>query len=313
MLHREHRFLLLNGGTDSVLETQLGVPVMRKLVPVISCVVATALAGCSIHPIPYDVPGYRTIDIVRKIRCEAKRALDRLAPTDPRDLAVYDAMTIGYKFTFTITENNKLGASADVQWPLSKGTFTLGIAGAVDKERLGIRDFTFIDTFKEARKESVCTLEATGPNYIYPITGFIGLDEVIYTFQELQSIGLGELPPWMRKEPLPPRRVPYAGKQPKKGDKASSGEKGTAEFVETFDFTTTISGGLSPKVELKAIGTGPSLVKASGDLSGKRMDKHTLIVTLAPNYSAALASLYSQDVVTRLRRIESFTRFVPIQ
>jgi hypothetical protein len=222
-------------------------------------------------------------------------------------------MTIGYKFTFTITENNKLGGGGDVQWPLSTGTLTLGISAGVDKERLGIRDFTFVDSFKEARKESACSLEATGPDYTYPITGIIGLDEVIYTFQELQSIGLGELPPWERRDPLPPRHRSFLDKKPKRAEKAEPSKKGTAEFVETFEFTTTISGGLSPKVELKALGSGPSLTKASADLSGQRIDKHSLIVTLAPNYSAALASLYSQDVITRWRRIESFTRSVPLQ
>jgi hypothetical protein len=52
---------------------------------------------------------------------------------------------------------------------------------------------------------------------------------------------------------------------------------------------------------------------ANADLSGKRIDKHAVIVTLAPNYTAALAALFSQDVNTRLRRIENFTRLVPVQ
>ena len=276
---------------------------------------AAALAACSIHPVPFDVPGYRTIDIVKRIRCEAKQALDKFAQEDAFKRRIYDNMTIGYKFTFTITENNNLGAKANLFMPISNGTFTLGINGGSERERVGIRDFTFVDNFREARDEQVCNLGANGnkdrnrENFAYPITGRIGLEEVIRTYLELQTIGLGKLPPVVFK--LPPRD-PELRKLAKKQDRKAPATA-TAEFVETFEFATTISAGASPKVELKPIGSGLSLTQASGDLSGSRTDRHAVIVTLAPNYTDALVTLNSQDISTRLRRIENLTRNVPIQ
>jgi hypothetical protein len=34
---------------------------------------------------------------------------------------------------------------------------------------------------------------------------------------------------------------------------------------------------------------------------------------LAPNYNAALVTLYNQDITSKLRRIENAIRFVPLQ
>ena len=280
---------------------------------VVAC--AAALAACSIHPVPFDVPGYRTIDIVKRIRCEAKQALDKFAQDDEFKRRIYDNMTIGYKFTFTITENNNLGAKANFQLPISHGTFSFGVNGNSERERVGIRDFTFVDSFREARDEKVCDLHTNArvdpnkENFAYPITGRIGLEEVFRTYLELQSIGLGKLPPVVFK--LPPRD-PTLRKLAKKQDRGAPAPA-TAEFVETFEFTTTISAGASPKVELKPLGSGLSLTQASGDLSGSRTDRHAVIVTLAPNYTAALVTLNSQDIGTRLRRIENLTRMIPIQ
>ena len=281
---------------------------MRKTNYLILAVAGAAL-GCTIHPIPFDAPGYRTIDIVKQIRCETKRALDKFAQNEEFKRKLYDNMTVGYKFTFTVTENNNAGAKANLQAPVSHGVFSFGISAGADRERLGIRDFTFVDKFKEARAESACAGTGVAPeNFSYPITGRIGLEEVIRTYLELQSIGLGDLPAVVFQ--LPPRD-PELRKLAKKQAKATP--SATAEFVETFEFATTIKGGLSPKIELKPVGTGLSLSQASADLSASRSDRHAVIITLAPNYTAALITLNNQDISTRLRRIENFTRFVPVQ
>ena len=279
---------------------------MRGICWLLLCTTCLGFFGCTIHPIPYDVPGYRTIDIVKKIRCEAQRALAKFLPEDAKRLAVYDEMSIAYQFTFTITENNKLGADASFKMPVSTGTFTLGISSGVEKERLGQREFTFVDKFKEARQQSVCVLEATGPDYKYPITGTIGLEEVIKTYLELQAVGLGDRPGIVFDTrggtALAARARGAAQKQ----------DKGTVDFAETFEFTTTIRGSASPKVELKPVGSGLALASASGSLSVDRTDKHALLITLSPNYTTALLSIYNQNVNQRLRRIENSTRLTPL-
>jgi hypothetical protein len=271
---------------------------MRKTAPWLCCGLLVGISGCTIHPIPYDVPGYRTLDIVKQIRCEAKRAVDKYYPKKPGALSVaqqralYEKMNIGYKFTFTITENNKVGAGAGFRLPLSNGTFTLGIAGGSDRQRLGERDFTIINSFKSAMDEKACTIEAKGENSTYPITGVIGLEEVIRTFLELQALGIGKLPPVDFGAAPPP-----AAAKPKKKETADGK---TEEFVETFEFTTTIRGSLNPEVELRPVGSGFALGDAVGTLSADRTDKHSVVITLAPNYDAAKLTLNNQY----LRKIE---------
>ena len=282
---------------------------MRAICSWVLCA-SIGVSGCTIHPIPFDVPGYRTIDIVKKIRCETKRALDKFSQDEELKRRIYDRMSIGYHFTFTITENNKVGAGAGFALPVTHGTFTLGVNGSADRQRLGERDFTLIDTFKEAREDKVCSIEATGENYAYPITGVIGLEEVIRTFLELQGLGLGQLPPVDFKLPPRVRGLREQRKAAKKGDKA---EGKTTEFVETFEFTTTIRASINPAIELKPVGRSFRLVDASASLSGDRTDKHSVVITLAPNYTAALVALDSQNINAKLRRIENAVRFVPLE
>jgi hypothetical protein len=193
---------------------------MRILHPI--CIAALGLSACSIHPIPFDVPGYRTVDIVRKIRCEAAKAIDLHvvqafnSKSDKKTLEQYLRTAIVYRFTFTITESNNAGAAAGFKLPLTHGTFTLGLGGGAERERSGTRDLTVTDTFGETleeiyevgpdsvkgadgkmrpvlhleREPKACAQEAKGENWIHPITGRIGLDESIRTFVGLSRLQL---------------------------------------------------------------------------------------------------------------------------
>jgi hypothetical protein len=286
------------------------------------------MSGCSIHPIPYDVPGYNTIDIVKKIRCETAKAIDQhivygMAGQE-EEQRKYASAVIVYHFTFTITENNKADASADFKLPLTSGTFSFGIGGGTEKERAGERDFTVTDTFAEVleeiyeigeqkmpdgkkkkvllRKRKDCTQEAKRENWIYPIAGRIGIEETIRTFVGLHKLHLldtkgsqYDFPDAAAQAPVrpPPQTAPrsfpgqysyFAKKAPGKAAptkaKKAKEEGNAEEFSDEILFTTTISGNLSPKVELKPTGSGLRLTGADATLSGKREDKHKLILTL---------------------------------
>src|SRR3972149_11826331 len=87
-----------------------------------SCLVAVmgaGLLGCSTHPLPQDVARVSVVDIVRRIRCEAKEgledALQRAAAQGASRRAhverIRDLSKIGYEFRFEISEDNKAGAS----------------------------------------------------------------------------------------------------------------------------------------------------------------------------------------------------------
>lgn len=65
------------------------------------CVFCALTFGCSTHPLQEDVTGVSTVDIVHKVRCEAKAAIARYDR-----LSEFDKAAIAYNFTFAVTENN---------------------------------------------------------------------------------------------------------------------------------------------------------------------------------------------------------------
>src|SRR6476620_1817296 len=78
-------------------------------------IVACGLLGCSIHPLPQDVSSVSTVDIVKKIRCEAKEgfeaALEKAASQGALSTKhvekIASVTTIGFDFRFVMAEDNK--------------------------------------------------------------------------------------------------------------------------------------------------------------------------------------------------------------
>src|SRR5258708_5133630 len=86
-------------------------------------VLSPLLIGCSIHPLPDDVSRKSTYDIVEKIRCEAKAAVDKYGRG-------FNDASIVYSFTFNINEVDDASAGLTLLDPFKSGTFTLtGNAG----------------------------------------------------------------------------------------------------------------------------------------------------------------------------------------
>jgi hypothetical protein len=267
---------------------------MRRLFLVFSCL---ALLGCSIHPIPDDLKRGSTADIVKKIRCEARMAIDLYAPPSK-----YDTAAIAYQFDFITTENNKASGGATFTMPFTNGKFTLALGAGEDKQRVGDRAFLMVESFKELRKED-CSIQATRENWRYPITGIVGMEEIISTFVKLTELGFLE----------------------NATDKVAS-------FVDTLDFTTTIRGNVDPTIELNPVTDSFRLTKATASFSADRTDRHKLILSLSvpvpatrmsrsvtggsPSGDAknrALLGLERQDVRSTNRRIQDLLRTTPIQ
>lgn len=141
--------------------------------------IATSLAGCSLHPVQEDVTDISTIAIVEKVRCEAQAAILRYDPSNK-----YAGAAIGYNFTFSVTENNNASGSVDFTIPLNPGSFRLGLSGGGSKQRKGERNFKVSDNFAQLRKLR-CGMDVSRPSHHYPITGDIGLDEIIGNFISL--------------------------------------------------------------------------------------------------------------------------------
>jgi len=204
-----------------------------------------SVSACSIHPIPNDVTGDTTVDIAKKIRCEAKRAIELYDPQNKLARA-----SIGYNFVFTITENNNASGSAIFALPFTHGIFTLGLGGGAERRRVGEREFLIVDYFEEARKED-CSVQATRANYRYPITGIIGLEEIVSTFMELNKRDLLEAP-----------------------------KEKTHSFTDTLEFTSTFRANGDPKIVLDPVRGQFRLAEAKASLSADRSDKHKVVIAL---------------------------------
>jgi hypothetical protein len=243
---------------------------------------ACVLAGCAIHPLPDDVTGVSTANIVRKIRCEARDAVVRkalaylqsegyqfdesqLRHLDPkRALKEPAASTLDYfgqtgivlSFSLQMTEQNSVGLQADIVKPVTRGTFTLTPSVGDSLSRDNVRAFTVSDNFHDLvtkMDETYCNFAQAGPNFQYPIVGRIGVDEMVDTFVDLTLFnGLGG---------------------------AATG-KGPPAMADTLTFVTQVSGGLSPKVAFTPVSNNFQFLDASLTASVMRTDHHQVIVGL---------------------------------
>jgi hypothetical protein len=206
---------------------------------------APVLIGCSTHPLPDDVSRVSTYDIVQQARCEAKRAV--------LDHGQGINAAIAYEFTFDITELNHASGMVTFTQPfLTGGQFTLGAGAGVEGERGAKRNFKIVDMFSDLRALD-CSPEMLQKNWVYPMTGDIGVYEVVSTFVRLQSTAHLENP---------------------------VGEMFV--FGDTLTFTTTFMASLTPSVALNAVTDRFLLTAASADLHGHRTDIHEVILGLSP-------------------------------
>lgn len=251
------------------------------------------LAGCSIAPLQQTVTGVRTEDLVNYIRCETRfavqdKALDLMteeeAPSavlaELRELRrhgkpwrsntraslnaverpIYDKYIdtgIALDFSFDITEANGVSGLADPVRLITNGTAGIGLSAGADYKRQNTRRFVVSDTAGVLihNKNLNCAPDYRASNYAYPISGSIGMRELISTFFELnqtKELGIVEK------------------------------DKPTTVFVDTLIFTTTLSGSVSPHVILSPVANnwgvaGPASIAAGAS----RIDKHQLIIGLS--------------------------------
>lgn len=262
----------------------------KPMFPLLS---AVALAGCSIHPVQHEVTGVRTPEIVERIRCETRLAIqdkagemlrsygtpgalalaDQLATmrgrTWPKDVVKltdraerdfyyrYIQTGIAYDFTFDITEDNRASLLADPVKLITNGTVGIGISASGDFARNNARHFIMSDTFENLLLLDTglpCGDHVRGPNYAYPIAGSVGMFELISTFVDLNED--------KNLQPL------------------ASGN--SRVFADTLTFTTTLTGQVAPHVEIAPVGRRWGLASPTSVAAyGQRLDKHMMIVGLS--------------------------------
>ncbi len=187
------------------------------------CCLSMTVAGCAIHPLPDDVTGYDTYEIVNKIRCEARDAvqhkaialLARSSSAKTREIAKqlqdntlsfkdmalssldpdtrffvdkYSKTAIAYEFTFDITEDNEADAQVDFLGAFTRGGGGFGLKASNDRMRENTRHFQISDTFgKIVNEDLLCPKDGNDPNWLYPIAGSIGLAESVKIFLDLNE------------------------------------------------------------------------------------------------------------------------------
>ena len=254
-----------------------------RMVSWIGCVFAAGLGGCSLYPIPDDVSPFRTEQIVRYGRCEVRNAIlihmrdrgiiadhqsaneirsqieatKKKATTNLKNLTDNEKhllrltkVAVVYSFDFNIIENNKTGADAGFRlpWPATN-VLDVGATAALDLTRQGSRVFGNEDSWDNLiTNSSLCEerLWQRPGNFVYPLTGSIGVGRVVETFIDIDEQG---------------------------------GAKDN--FVDTLTFTTLASGGADASVKLDPVPNQFRLVSATAAASASRLDIHKLTVSLA--------------------------------
>jgi hypothetical protein len=237
--------------------------VFRRL-PIAPFVIAfpVGLAACSMHPLPEDFSRASTYDVVEKIRCEAKAGLNRIPAGHP----FLASSAIGYDFTFEITETNDLGdktAANKGQLKFEKPGFRDGsnhiwdFTGSATRIRKNTRQFRIVETLADL-KQAHCPDGNKSPDWIYPIAGSIGMDELVGTYVSLE------------------RLTDLAG-----GVLSNKIDTRPALFSDVLTFTTKLKGGAAPTLTLQTIRGKFRLSTAKIGTSASREDEHSVTVALA--------------------------------
>jgi len=255
---------------------------------------ALLVASCAIRPLPEQVAGITTFNIVKQIRCETREAVfntfikaladnpqefgektQRIAegfrdhpeiasqfkPTlfagTARDFVNYFWNTgIAYNISLDMTETNNLDTQIDFIKPLTGSTRTLGLSAGLDRQRENTRTFTITDDFKGLMnlKNSYCEEHLAASEN--PIYPITG------------KIGI---------EPFVHEFVRLALFTNLGADK----DGGAPTMVDTLEFQTTLSGSAVPKIVFSPVGRAFQLADASLTAAVNRKDVHKLTMGLS--------------------------------
>ena len=259
-------------------------------------------------------PGQITRTFVTKLRDDPslfERVTEADIPFAFQKAFYRDYVDSAFAMEFTLNASEVNGASMGLD-PLgifSKGSALVGANGSASLSRGNIRNFIISDTFKNLLKqklkgdvlgfgEEACDRETLKPNFIYPISGSIGIRELIATFIDLNEDFL------LNKVSTP--GVPgaqasgdsaSANGNSKKATKSSSQAEGAVVpvFADTLNFITTLNGSLNATFTLSPTSPLPvtrGLRLANASLAGSviRVDNHQVIValSLAPSNCSSL-------------------------
>ncbi|CAK07666.1 MULTISPECIES: hypothetical protein [Rhizobium] len=254
-------------------------------------------SGCALHPVPENYMRISTLNIVKQVRCETRNAIMESAIgwlTHDKDVDgvsrqvgfslqadpdKYTKLTpalfkgrvhelfslfwqtgIAFDYVLDMTEINNVSTEFNLLSVFTGSTRTLGFSAGLDRQRESERIFTTTDTFGNlihGVRDDFCEEHIAKENMIYPIAGKIGIAGVIQDFMRLTLFGN------------------LAGR--------AENRSGPPTLAERLQFTTTITGSISPKIVFAGPG-GPSWRLADASLSSAvatRTDNHQVTIGLA--------------------------------
>lgn len=239
----------------------------------LSCLLACPFLGCAIHPDTQDFSRDMVADIVFHVQCEAKRAItnalareylrgalhdvvasdarlqnsafDQIIPIDEIDefAAHLEKTALNLNFRFITTEDDDLTTTGSVKVPISQGSFTIGWDAGAEKQRKTDQVVRFTDSFGQLEAQN-CSPESPRRNFVYPVTGHIGLQATFDNFVRIAAQQRGE---------------------------------GNLIFNDEITFTTRLIGAVNPSVVL--VPDLGRLIQASATALAAREDLHRLTLT----------------------------------
>lgn len=280
------------------------------------------LAGCSIHPLPEDFTRDTTFSIVRKIRCEAREALDNISVDvlrkshrsevldiaddvedgnknvrdlpnygpkflEPQIAAVFRTFTLSavvLDFDFTIKETNDHMIDTNFRDPFTRGVFTLGLKGGKKLERQNQRKFQVGATFSELH----------GKQFDAEHCSHIAAKHKHILYPITGKIGLEELFYTFIKLTAETGGLGAPSEGPKK----------LVKFTDTLTFITTLAATATPKITLMSNSSKFRLSDATGTFGETRADSHKVTVSVSKNTSSKQA-LKEAFTVADLERAEN--------
>jgi hypothetical protein len=168
---------------------------------------------------------------------------------------------VAYNYDLLGLETNNINPTLNLLRPLPiTSKVSLGVTGNFDRQRQNERSFTVTDNFGDLLvnvHEDYCAGKLAAENYVYPITGRVGVDRVVKDFMLLTLFG----------------NLSGASKDVTK-------VTGPPTMVDQLQFLTTIGGTATPKIAFIPLGRGFEFVDASLGLTVSRKDTHQLTVGL---------------------------------
>lgn len=169
---------------------------------------------------------------------------------------------IVYNYNLDMTETNNFDSSINILSALSVVTKASGFKSGYDRTRQNTRTFSITDDFGQLVskvQKDYCDKFIVQEKTVYPITGRIGMFEVIREFMNLTVFGN------------------LAGD----GTKSVVAPPGPPTMADQLSFTTAISFQGTPKVTFTPIMPNLHVADFSLDLSTSRKDIHKLTIGLA--------------------------------